>query len=88
MWRNLSGSRRHLPVKGDLELPDSAKSIVSDALANKEKKLFVSMLYEYKERFTLDPVKVAQAITICLEALKKGAPKTTRNSLIDASILN
>lgn len=80
-----------VPVKGDLELPDDAKTVLSDALAQKDKNLFVSMLYEYKERFDLDPVKVAQAVTICLEALKRGAPETTRNAclnLLGASILN
>ena len=48
------------------------------------------MLYEYKERFNLDPGKVAHTITICLEAMKRGAPETTKNAclnLIGASIL-
>ena len=79
-----------VPMKGDLGLEDGAKSVLSDALANKEKKLFVSMLYEYKERFNLDPVKVAQAITVCLEAMKRGAPQTTKDAclnLLGASIL-
>ena len=78
------------PIQGDLGLEDGAKAVLSDALANKEKNLFVSMLYEYKERFNLDPVKVAHTITICLEALKRGAPETTKNAclnLLGASIL-
>ena len=78
------------PIPGDLALDDSAKAVLSDALANKQKNLFVSILYEYKERFNLDPVKVAHAITICLEAMKTGAPETTKNAclnLLGASIL-
>ena len=78
------------PIPGDLALDDSAKAVLSDALANKQKNLFVIMLYGYKEQFNLDPVKGGRAITICFEAMKTSTPETTKSvclNVLGAAIL-
>ena len=77
-------------INGDLGLEDGAKGVLLDALANKQKNLFVIMLYGYKEQFNLDPVKGGRAITICFEAMKTSTPETTKSvclNVLGAAIL-
>jgi hypothetical protein len=72
-----------VPPKGSLALTPEARINLEDALRMGNKKEFVKRIKFWEKMLDLDPVRVAYAITTCLEAMKGGSTEAIRGACLN-----
>lgn len=71
------------PPEGSLALTPEARSDLENALRMGNRNEFVKRIKFWEKMLDLDPVRVAYAITTCLEAMKWGSAAAVRGACLN-----
>lgn len=86
MWEILFGPLESIaisPIPEKLDLNDDAAQQLHDALIEKNKCGFVSIIHKITAAEKLDPAKVAYEIIVCLEAIKSGSSQVIKKACLN-----